>query len=152
MLQTLVVALLVVGCAVYATWTLLPRAAARHRRAAAEAAAARRRRRFLRRHAAAASGCGCDGCDRNARPAAGARFLRKARRSSSTPVARADSRAIAAGLSRERRAHRLVAQALGQREVHRLDRPRQAAHRDRAERAQPLDTSAPALRAPTLRR
>jgi len=66
MLQTVVAICLVVGCAVYAAWTLLPAAARRGiavallKRPLPEAA-----RRFLRRHAEAASGCGCDGCDRN---------------------------------------------------------------------------------------
>ena len=66
MLQTLVALLLVVGCAAYATWTLLPAAA---RRGIAVALLQRPlpgfAARFLQRHAQAASGCGCDGCDRN---------------------------------------------------------------------------------------
>ena len=75
MLQTAIVALLVAGCAVYAAWALLPAAA---RRAVAVALLKRPlpafAARFLRRHADAASGCGCDGCDRNVAspPAAGA--------------------------------------------------------------------------------
>jgi hypothetical protein len=66
MLQGIVATLLVVACAVYAAWTLLPAAgrrgiaAALLKRPLPEAAA-----RFLRRHAEAAGGCGCDGCDRN---------------------------------------------------------------------------------------
>ena len=63
-MQTLIVALLVLACSVYAVWTLMPSAA---RRALATvllrwplpAAIASR----LRRAAAAAPGCGCDGCD-----------------------------------------------------------------------------------------
>ena len=65
LVQSLSVALLVAGCAVYAAWTLMP-AASRRRIAAAllktplpESLAG-----FMRRHATAASGCGCDGCDR----------------------------------------------------------------------------------------
>ena len=66
MIQTVVAICLVVGCAFYAGWTLLPAAARRgiavtllKRPLPAFAA------RFLQRHAEAASGCGCDGCDRN---------------------------------------------------------------------------------------
>jgi hypothetical protein len=64
--QYLVVALLVLACAAYATWTLMP-AALRRRSAAALAplpwphAAAR----WLAAQAAPATGCGCDGCDRS---------------------------------------------------------------------------------------
>lgn len=68
-LQSLVVALLVLACSVYAAWTLMPAAA---RRAIAlqllklplpgvfEAP--------LQRAASKASGCGCDGCDRASVP------------------------------------------------------------------------------------
>jgi len=66
MLQTVVVVFLVVACAGYAAWTLLPAAA---RRGLALALLKRPlpgvAARFLRRHAEAASGCGCDCCDRN---------------------------------------------------------------------------------------
>ena len=66
MLQSIVATLLVVGCALYATWTLLP---ATGRRGIATTLLKRplpgAAVRFLRRHADAASGCGCDGCDRN---------------------------------------------------------------------------------------
>ena len=66
MLQTLVALLLVVGCAVYATWTLLP---AGGRRGIAIALLKRRlpgpAARFFRRHAAASAGSGCGSCDRN---------------------------------------------------------------------------------------
>jgi len=63
-MQTMIVALLVLGCAVYATWSLMPSAL---RRAVARSllrhplpeAFARR----MRRAAAAPAGCGCDGCD-----------------------------------------------------------------------------------------
>jgi hypothetical protein len=73
--QGFVVAVLVVACATYAAWTLMPAAA---RRATAltllklplHAALARR----LGKHAVETSGCGCDGCDRSAlaKPKAGA--------------------------------------------------------------------------------
>lgn len=64
MMQSVAVVVLVIGCSVYAVWSLMP---ARPRRALALA--------FLRlplpaaltgplqRAATAASGCGCDGCD-----------------------------------------------------------------------------------------
>jgi hypothetical protein len=60
--QWLVVAVLVAGCAMYAAWTLVPAAA---RRRVATAAMDRHWpfERFWRRHAQAPSGCGCDGCD-----------------------------------------------------------------------------------------
>ena len=67
LLQSLVVALIVAGCSVYAAWTLMPAA---WRRATALAllelplpvgAAA-----FLRKHSVEASGCACDGCDKSA--------------------------------------------------------------------------------------
>ncbi|HZT55929.1 MAG TPA: hypothetical protein VFA35_06865 [Burkholderiaceae bacterium] len=64
-MQTLIVALLVIGCGAYAAWTLMPAAA---RRALASsllrlplpAALAAK----LRKAATVSSGCGCDGCDR----------------------------------------------------------------------------------------
>ena len=66
MLQTVVVVFLVVACAGYAAWTLMPAAA---RRGIALPLLKRPLpgfvSRFLRRHADAAGGCGCDGCDRN---------------------------------------------------------------------------------------
>ena len=62
--QLVVVALVVAACAVYAAWTLAPRAL---RRRAATALLRRpwpvRIARFLERHAAADDGCACDGCD-----------------------------------------------------------------------------------------
>jgi hypothetical protein len=65
-IQTVVAICLVVGCAFYAVWALLPAAA---RRGIAVALLKQRLpafvTRFLQRHAQAASGCGCDGCDRN---------------------------------------------------------------------------------------
>ena len=65
MTQTIVVALLVTGCAVYATWTLLPAAA---RRALARSLSALpapdRVRGWLRARAVATHSCGCDGCDK----------------------------------------------------------------------------------------
>jgi len=67
LLQTLVVALLVIGCAVYAAWALMPRAARRGIAAALlKLPLPRPVAGFMRRHAAAASGGGCDGCERNA--------------------------------------------------------------------------------------
>ncbi len=65
MAQTLVVALLVVACALRAAWILAPAAA---RRAVARALLAWPLPRVLaaplRKHAEAASaGCACDGCD-----------------------------------------------------------------------------------------
>ena len=64
MLQALIVALLVVGCSVYAAWTLMPASA---RRAIAlsllklplPSAFALK----MRKAATVSSGCGCDGCD-----------------------------------------------------------------------------------------
>jgi hypothetical protein len=62
--QAIVVAVVVAACAVYAAWTLAPRAA---RRAVASALLKRTWpapvTRVLERHARADSGCGCDGCD-----------------------------------------------------------------------------------------
>ena len=63
-MQTLIVALLVAGCFVYAAWTLMPAAA---RRAIAlsllklplPGVFAQK----LRKATTASSGCGCDGCD-----------------------------------------------------------------------------------------
>ena len=73
--QGFVVAVLVVACATYAAWTLMPAAA---RRGIAVAllklplhpALARR----LSKHLVEPSGCGCDGCGRSvlAKPKAGA--------------------------------------------------------------------------------
>jgi hypothetical protein len=60
--QWLVVAALVAGCAVYAAWTLLP-AAARRRVATVGVDRHWPFEPFWRRHAQAVSGCGCDGCD-----------------------------------------------------------------------------------------
>ena len=63
-MQIMIVALLVLGCSVYAAWTLMPAVA---RRAIASSVlrlplpnriAAR-----MRKAAAVSSGCGCDGCD-----------------------------------------------------------------------------------------
>ena len=67
MLQSLVATLLVVGCAVFATWTLL---GAGGRRGIARALLKRSlpgpAARFFRRHAAASAGSGCGSCERNA--------------------------------------------------------------------------------------
>ncbi|MEO7338117.1 MAG: DUF6587 family protein [Caldimonas sp.] len=65
-LQSIVVALLVVACATYASWTLMPATA---RRAIARSLLKRAWpdaiTRRLQRHVDAGSGCGCDGCDRS---------------------------------------------------------------------------------------
>ena len=67
MAQTIVVALLVAACALYAVWTLMP-AAARRKLAAAALPEPPGVRRFLRPYAKADSGCGCSGCDRAEKP------------------------------------------------------------------------------------
>jgi hypothetical protein len=65
-MQVVVVALLVFGCAVYAVWTLLPAASRRGiATALLKVPLPKPVASFMRRHATAASGCGCDGCDRN---------------------------------------------------------------------------------------
>ncbi|CAN5274213.1 hypothetical protein BH11PSE9_BH11PSE9_15160 [soil metagenome] len=64
--QALIVALLVLGCSVYAVWTLMPSVARRALAASMlklplpEVMATR-----MRKAAKASSGCGCDGCDRS---------------------------------------------------------------------------------------
>ena len=74
MLQTVLAVVIVVGCTVYATWSLLP---AGGRRGIAKALLKRPlpgpAARFFRRHATAAAGSGCGSCDRNpeAMPEAG---------------------------------------------------------------------------------
>lgn len=69
--QYLVVALLVLGCAFYASWTLLP-AALRRRVATALAPLPWPPvlAQWLAKHSLQASGCACDGCDRSAAPKA----------------------------------------------------------------------------------
>ena len=67
MMQSMIVALIVLGCSGYVVWTLMPAAA---RRSAAIALLrlplpARLTVR-LRKAAQASSGCGCSGCDRAA--------------------------------------------------------------------------------------
>jgi len=64
--QYLVVALIVLGCAVYASWTLMP-AALRRRSAMALAAWPwpRAVAQWLARQAAPGTGSGCDGCARS---------------------------------------------------------------------------------------
>ena len=70
-MQILIVALLVVGCAGYALWTLMPAAL---RRPLASALLAKlpvlpaALRRKLDAAARTAGGCGCDGCDHAAKP------------------------------------------------------------------------------------
>ncbi len=70
LIQTLLVAVLVLGCAVYASWTLMPaglrRRLAQHLLQVRWPSVVTQR---LRRHAQAASGCGCDGCDHATKPA-----------------------------------------------------------------------------------
>ena len=67
LLQSLVVAVIVAACAVYAAWTLMPAAWRRTTALAllelpvpAEAAA------LLRKHSTKPTGCACDGCDKSA--------------------------------------------------------------------------------------
>ena len=71
LLQSLVVAVIVAACAVYAAWTLMP---ASLRRAIALALLKLPLpggvATFMRRHSAQASGCGCDGCDKSVLKAA----------------------------------------------------------------------------------
>ena len=65
-MQNLIVALIVIGCATYATWTLMPAASRRAIGSALaklplplpQAFAAK-----MRKAATLSSGCGCDGCD-----------------------------------------------------------------------------------------
>ena len=63
-MQSLIVALLVVGCSVYAAWTLMPAAA---RRAIAsmllKLPLPNGFAQKMRKAATVSSGCGCDGCD-----------------------------------------------------------------------------------------
>ncbi len=70
MTQTLIAAVLVVLCAGYAAWAVMPSAG---RRWIARALLARPLPGFLARrlarHAAPSTGCGCDGCDQAAGPA-----------------------------------------------------------------------------------
>ncbi len=66
-MQTLIVALLVGACSVYAIWTLMPSAA---RRSMASALLRLPHRPHwlearLQKVVQAVSGCGCDGCDRS---------------------------------------------------------------------------------------
>ena len=69
--QTLIVGVLVAGCACYSIWTLLPAGARRQlaqrllKVRLPKAVHAR-----LLRHAQAASGCGCDGCDQGSKASA----------------------------------------------------------------------------------
>ena len=64
LLQNLIVALLVFGCAVYAAWTLMPAVA---RRAIAsmllKLPLPNGFEQTMRKAATLSSGCGCDGCD-----------------------------------------------------------------------------------------
>ena len=126
-------------------------------------------RRAPRRRACAAAGCRC-----RRRWRAPAKAPRPRRRTAAAATAATGGAAAEAPVAAQpirvppraparrrahdyapsaRESHRLVAQAHRQREVHRLGDARQAAHRDRAERAQALDRpAAPGCRAPTRRR
>ena len=69
LIQSFVVAALVLGCAIYASWTLMPTSA--RRLLAQQLLRLRwpsRVKAVLHRHAQAASGCGCDGCAHGAKP------------------------------------------------------------------------------------
>ena len=71
--QTLIVGVLVLGCALFSTWTLMPAAGRRHlaqrllKLRLPKAIQAR-----LLRHAQATGGCGCDGCDHGSKAPAAA--------------------------------------------------------------------------------
>ncbi len=71
-MQTLIVTLLVVGCIVYAAWALMPAALRRPLAAALLGLPLPGRLRRTVEAAARqkAGGCGCDGCDRAAKPPA----------------------------------------------------------------------------------
>ncbi len=63
-MQTLIVALLVVGCAVYAAWTLMPAAARRGiATSLLKLPLPASLELKMRKAATVPSGCGCDGCD-----------------------------------------------------------------------------------------
>lgn len=70
-MQTMIVAVLVSGCAAYAVWKLMPSGL---RRALAMAALKWPLPDYvlerMRPAATASTGCGCDGCDRAPKPAA----------------------------------------------------------------------------------
>ncbi len=64
--QALIVALLVLGCSVYAVWTLMPSVARRALAASMlKLPLPERMATRFRKAAREASGCGCDGCDRS---------------------------------------------------------------------------------------
>ena len=77
-LQTLVVTVVVVACATYSTWTLMPAAA---RRKVATALLKLPLPTFmsarLTNHAMASSGCACDGCDKAKAPVAASTPIRR---------------------------------------------------------------------------
>ena len=71
--QTLIVGVLVLGCALFSTWTLMP--AGGRRRLAQRLLKLRLPESIharLRRHAQATGGCGCDGCDHGSKAPTGA--------------------------------------------------------------------------------
>ena len=62
--QTVIVAVIVIGCSAYSAWTLMPTAARRAvARALLKLPLPQRLAGALQKHLAPASGCGCDGCD-----------------------------------------------------------------------------------------
>ncbi len=68
LVQTVIVALLVLGCTVYATWTLLPAGARRPiAKALLKLQLPGKLAQVMRKHAEAANACGCDGCDRSSK-------------------------------------------------------------------------------------
>jgi hypothetical protein len=69
-MQALIVAALVTGCFVYAVWVLMPQALRRSVALVLTRQPALAQWAPLRRAAAQpAGGCGCDGCDKAAKPA-----------------------------------------------------------------------------------
>ena len=68
--QTVLAALLVAACAIYAVWALLPGAARRPiARALLRIRWPQRLATRLQRHAEASDGCACDGCDQQTQSA-----------------------------------------------------------------------------------
>jgi hypothetical protein len=66
--QTVVVALLVLGCTVYATWTLLPAGARRPiAKALLKLQLPARLAQVMHKHAEATNACGCEGCDHSSK-------------------------------------------------------------------------------------
>ena len=131
LMQTLIVAALVIGCAAYASWTLMPsglrRRLAQHLLQMPWPSAVAQR---LRRHAQAAGGCGCDGCDHATK-----RPTQHRRSRSAAPPHRPISLVASASARRpsnDRRAPSATESGSSRRRG-------QVPNRDRAERAQALD-------------